>query len=33
MQRERWLIVMDDCLNALRALPAEMVDVSPTSPP
>lgn len=33
MQHEGWLIVMDDCLDALRAMPAGSVDVSPTSPP
>ena len=33
MQHEGWLIVMADCLDALRAIPAESVDVSPTSPP
>jgi hypothetical protein len=32
MQHEDWLIVMDDCLDALRAMPAESVDVIPTSP-
>jgi site-specific DNA-methyltransferase (adenine-specific) len=32
MQHEGWLIVMEDCLDALRAIPAE-VDVIPTSPP
>ena len=33
MQHKGWLIVMEDCLNALRAMPTESVDVSPTSPP
>jgi hypothetical protein len=33
MQPEGWLIVMDDCLDALRAMPAGSVGVSPTSPP
>jgi hypothetical protein len=27
MQHKGWLIVMEDCLNALRAIPAESVDV------
>jgi site-specific DNA-methyltransferase (adenine-specific) len=33
MQHEGWVIVMGDCLDILRALPAESADVVPTSPP
>jgi len=33
MRHEGWLVVMDDCLNVLRAMPAGSVDVIVTSPP
>jgi site-specific DNA-methyltransferase (adenine-specific) len=33
MQHEGWAIVMGDCLDVLRTLPAVSADVVPTSPP
>jgi site-specific DNA-methyltransferase (adenine-specific) len=33
MQHEGWVVVLDDCLNALHAMPAGSVDVIVTSPP
>jgi site-specific DNA-methyltransferase (adenine-specific) len=33
MQHEVWIVVLDDCLNVLHAMPSGSVDVIVTSPP
>jgi site-specific DNA-methyltransferase (adenine-specific) len=33
MQHEGWIVVLDDCLNVLHAMPAGSLDVIVTSPP